>query len=452
MDSEQRQDKRARAAWAVRVVDQLLVGACCALVLVACGGTDDDGTGAAAAGGAAGAGAVGGGGTSTAGSGGAPGGGSAEAGTGGTGGSCPLDGPYDILDQEPSCLVPYPGSLWAKPLPDDVMAHLAPSSAAIAACTATDCGAAEPSSYGNSVLSTPGTNDWTSMPRYYGNADDPFYLLDSCGPDTGTVLRIPSGACLSKSQDHGIGVWDQTSNKTMGIYAWSEDEVVCLPACTGMTEQTACPLGLGDDVACGVSDYTNGPAYADGVEHWTFGAGSLGNAPWSLLVRHRELTDGVILHPLFAVVKCTVGHVFPAPWGTYECSELGEPEGTRPPTGSLFFLDYSDAEIEALDLPAWQAPLVRAAARYGIYVSDTNAYDGTTFSLGFEGGGAYEQAGTISPVYQWLEAQGVTPVSSAGYDRYFLPFLANLPDVASHLHLADPCVARAQAGLEDGCL
>lgn len=341
-------------------------------------------------------------------------------------------------------MVPYPGSLWTKPLPADIMSHLAPDSDAIAQCTLTDCGVAEASAYGRSTLSTPGEGDWNSYPRYYGNADDPLYVLDDCGVDTGLFFHIPSEACLSRSADHGFFVWDQTSNKTLGLYTCCADDWICLAPCSATTEETACPLGI-ENSACGVSDWTNGPAYAGG-EHWNFGTNSLGNAGWSLHVRHLELLDGVILHPLLAVTQCTVGHVFPAPHGTYECGPEDTPS-TRPPTGSLFFLDYSDEEIDAMGLPAWQEPLVRAAARFGIYISDTSNYPTTGFSLRFEGAGAYDLAGVTAPIFEWLEGHGVTPVDAGTHYLYSMPFLANIADILDHIHLADPCVAQEQAGM-----
>lgn len=423
------------------------------LGLAGCGEDGGDGAGGAMPGGGQGGVAAGGatGGDDVGGAGGATatGGGGAGIAGGGSGGGCPGAGPYDVDHQEPSCLVPYPGSLWTKPLPNDVMSHRAPNSTAIAQCTLTDCGAVAPANYGHSTLSTPGATDWSAFPRYYGNADDPFYLLDDCQADTGLVLRIPSGACLSQSNDHGFYVWDQTSNKTLGLYQWSEELTVCLPPCTGMTEASACPMGLHPG-SCGMSAFTAGPAYASG-DHLSFGADSLGNAPWSLHVRFQELMDGVILHPLLAVTRCTVGNAFPSPWITYECSLIPVDESTRPATGSLLFLDYSDADIAAMGLPAWQEPLVRAAARYGIYVSDTTNATPSGLGLRFEGAGAYELEGIPAPVFDWLEGLGITPTTVAGAELYALPFLAGLPDVLSHIHVADPCVARELAGLSEGC-
>ena len=440
---------RRRRAPAPRPSGWLLLAAGLCSGLMACGSSGDDGNGGSApAGGAAGAGPSGAGGTHAGGTG-ASGGGGHNPGGGGAGGSCPGSPPYDVDHQEPSCLVPYPGSLWTKPLPADIMSHLAPSSDAIAQCTLTDCGAAQAQYYGESTMTTPGPDDWSSYPRYYGNADDPLYVLDDCGVDTGVFFHIPSGACLSRSADHGFFVWDQTSNKTLGLYTCCVDDWVCLSPCTATTEDTACPLGIAND-ACGVSDWTNGPAYAGG-DHWNFGTNSLGNAGWSLHVRYKELMDGVILHPLLAVTKCTVGNVFPAPYGTYECSLSGDDPSTRPSTGSLLFLDYSDAEIDAMGLPAWQQPLVRAAARYGIYISDTSNYPGTSLALRFEGDGAYDLAGVTVPIHGWLENQGIPHWSNPSDDVYALSYLANLPDVLNHIHLADPCVAKAQAGLPDGC-
>ncbi len=383
--------------------------------------------------------------------------GSGAAGAGGgpsVTGDCNSTGPYSVENQEPPCKVPYPGSLWTKPLPATVMDHLAPNSDAIARCTLTDCGTQDPANYpGWTSIYTPSPQAWGAFPRYYGNATDPLYRLEDCGSGTGMLVHIPSGVCFNQTSDHFLTVWDQTTDRTVGMYNYSQELSICLPPCTGMTQETACSIPKEISGLCDVSDWTNGPAYADGVVSKGFGGDSLGNAPWSLHVRHRELMEGVILHPLVAVTKCTVGHVFPALFGTYECSDMGEPTDERPATGALFFLDYSDAEIDAMALPAWQLPLVRAAARYGIYISDTNRYDGTGFSLNTEGGEAYEKAGTVSPVYDWLKSVGVEPqIYADGSARYPLFFLSGLPDIENHIHLADECVARGLAGVEGGCL
>ena len=45
--------------------------------------------------------------------------------------------------------------------------------------------------------------------------------------------------------------------------------------------------------------------------------------------------------------------------------------GPRPKHGSLYFFDYTDEQIEAMDLPAWQKPMVVAMSHYGGYVGDT---------------------------------------------------------------------------------
>ena len=335
-------------------------------------------------------------------------------------------------------MVAYPDTLWSKPLPPNIMSHTVPS----------------PVSWkvrSSWIESRASSDDWNAFPRYYAGAADPIYRLDtasstslSCVSFDGSFVRIPSGACLSQSQDHGMLVWDQTTNKTLGLYWFDSPGQYCLPPCSGTTESTACPLAWLRN--CGVSDYTLGPAYADGVTVWGWGADSLGNPPWSLHLRHRELIDGIVQHPLVATTGCTTGHVFPAFGNTFQCSDLGAPPG--PPNGALVFLDYSDAEIEAMNLPAWQEPLVRAAARYGIYISDTNGSTHLDINIRTEGYGAYERAGITSPINAWLEAQGLTQDIRG---RYAIPFL-DLPGVGAHLHMAHECVALGLAQKPGGCL
>ena len=85
-------------------------------------------------------------------------------------------GPFSITNQQPASLVPYsqnPYSVTPKPLPANVMSHLAPNGDAIAQCAFNDCGTLNGAAqYVN--WATPGTDDF-GVPFYYGEAADPFY-------------------------------------------------------------------------------------------------------------------------------------------------------------------------------------------------------------------------------------------------------------------------------------
>ena len=91
-------------------------------------------------------------------------------------------GPYSVLSQEPSSLHAYPTSLWWKPLPIDIMSHLATNSDLIASTMVDSSdGSTQPeSNWGRFLAVTPGRND-TAAPHYYGQASDPTYTITSCG-------------------------------------------------------------------------------------------------------------------------------------------------------------------------------------------------------------------------------------------------------------------------------
>ena len=80
--------------------------------------------------------------------------------------------------------------------------------------------------------------------------------------------------------------------------------------------------------------------------------------------------------------------------------------GARPKHGSLFFFDYTDEQIEAMDLPPWHKPMIVAMSHYGGYVGDTGGspVDGTIPSR-VEGCEAYDTAGIECPIGKWLEGQ-----------------------------------------------
>ena len=108
----------------------------------------------------------------------------------------------------------------------------------------------------------------------------------------------------------------------------------------------------------------------------------------SMVVRIDEWMAGEINHAIYLDTMCesSAGIVFPAPGpGTaLTCEYVFEMNltkqfpfclppgiGPRPKHGALFFLDYTDEQIESMELPAWHKPMVTAMAHYGGYVGDT---------------------------------------------------------------------------------
>ncbi|HYV15732.1 MAG TPA: hypothetical protein VE972_06905, partial [Conexibacter sp.] len=104
------------------------------------------------------------------------------------------------------------------------------------------------------------------------------------------------------------------------------------------------------------------------------------------VIRAQELAAGHIDHALFVVLKCTSGDtsfgygtnpgpddqaafVYPASHGGGACSSADD--ASTPPMGARLQLAMSDAQIAALNVPAWKKTILTALAHYGGYVGDT---------------------------------------------------------------------------------
>ena len=88
-----------------------------------------------------------------------------------------------------------------------------------------------------------------------------------------------------------------------------------------------------------------------------------------LTCRSNEWMAGEINHAIYLNTMCEAkGAVFPSrnqnqaltcdrakwPW------PMANETGPRPKHGSLYFFDYTDEQIEAMDLPAWHKPMIVA--------------------------------------------------------------------------------------------
>ena len=85
-------------------------------------------------------------------------------------------------------------------------------------------------------------------------------------------------------------------------------------------------------------------------------------------IRSDELARGVVPHALFASTNCVSGsYVYPGSAQAQVCSS-----GTGPPVGARLQLTLTDAQINALGLPAWEAAILHAMHDYGVYILDTS--------------------------------------------------------------------------------
>jgi hypothetical protein len=98
-----------------------------------------------------------------------------------------------------------------------------------------------------------------------------------------------------------------------------------------------------------------------------------------------------------------------------------------------FQLDMSDAEIRALRAPRWKRGILRALARYGMFVGDTG---GSPWDLEFESGSTYTSFGYPDPILALAKRLGI-PREDDGRYHYELD---DVVDWRSRLRVIDPCV------------
>ncbi len=94
----------------------------------------------------------------------------------------------------------------------------------------------------------------------------------------------------------------------------------------------------------------------------------------------------------------------------------------------------SDAEIDALAVPAWKKTIFRAMARYGMIMGDTGS---GSFAIQAESGSTYTSFG--------YEDRLVTFARSVGAPLYNGRYVFNLRDgvdYADRLRVIDPCVSQ----------
>jgi len=134
------------------------------------------------------------------------------------------------------------------------------------------------------------------------------------------------------------------------------------------------------------------------------------------IIRAPELAAGHINHALFIVLKCAAtgtsfgygektasygsSYVYPAMHGGSAC---GSEQPNAPPLGARFMLEMSDAQIQALSVPAWKKTILAALAHYGGYVGDTG---GPGFAIEFESPLTYTALGLPDPLVAFAAANG----------------------------------------------
>lgn len=249
-------------------------------------------------------------------------------------------------------------------------------------------------------------HDW-GKPTYYPEPADPLYRLvcTGAGPPTsgggfcepgldGMTVGLPVGARPAG--------WGMQGERPMDFHM------------TVVEQQRGLEFDLWNvqSIASGEIVFGGGGVTAIGGGGLGSGAVASGWGNLAGLIRAQELQRGRIDHKLMASTNCVSGTVRPARGSTIRCVEKGMSDRYAPKLGQLLRLDYTDAEIEALRLPAWKKAIARAAAEYGILIGDHGS-NGRSFALAFESGNTYESFGFEDGMVTFARDAGIP----AAYDR-----------------------------------
>jgi hypothetical protein len=248
---------------------------------------------------------------------------------------------------------------------------------------------------GKSRAGGPETGDW-AHPTFFAQPSDQLYTLNATengnGID-GMKIPIPSYAQPAGGGDHHMtivtpGGWEYDF--------WNTQEKD--------TSTRVLTFAVGGRTRIDGNGLGSGATAAD-----------FGNLAG--IIRAPELAAGRINHALFLVLKCagagtsfgygetttTYGssYVYPAMHGGSACRSG---ETNAPPLGARFMLEMSDAQIQALAVPAWKKTILSALAQYGGYVGDTG---GPGFAVEFESSLTYTALGLPDPLVAFAAANNL---------------------------------------------
>lgn len=409
--------------------------------------------------------------------------------------ACGAHGQFTILNQPPISNRPYPSAYYNQKLPNagagGPLNHLMPNSSNIVNTVMKNGGGNLVT--GSGAWNTPGTDDGQHKPIYFGKSTDPVFQLSGCASPmsalNGIKFHAPSAAPYNQgSFDKEIVIWDQTTNQTIGLFGGTSTTTQ-LPACSSGTTSSPCNVPANGGY-CSADNWATGRGVGGGDAVSTAGISPFGN-----IIRLTEIVEaGHINHGIRGVTTCVDTNnglypskvVFPAtqlggaPANT--CANAGVSSANRPPNGALFFLDYTQAQLDCFNptkpscsginkLASWQYMLIEAATLYGITIEDTG--NGSSISLpgieslqayAFYDSRGYSGSQTIATTFTNYMNKNCSGASCSIVTRSAPHSLiqwninawagispVNGGDVISHMHVADPCVALGLQGMSNGC-
>jgi hypothetical protein len=255
-------------------------------------------------------------------------------------------------------------------------------------------------------------------PAYFNHAGDPVFSIHctepwgTC-PIEGMLVRIPDAARVPGGSDAHLSVVDQDSG-------WEYD----------FWHVQSKPRG-GGQITIGWGGRTR--IDGDGLGSYAVAArfGTLAGT-----LRAEELDAGTINHALAISVRCDSGRfVYPASHSGSSCESQGLPDADAPPMGTRFQLAMTPEQIDALAVPDYQKAVLRAMARYGMYVADTGG-----------SWGIIQESGLVTTSFglgdRWVDfAQEVGAPYWPPDHRYAINIRDGV-DWARYLRVIDPCVAQ----------
>lgn len=256
-------------------------------------------------------------------------------------------------------------------------------------------------------------DDWWH-PTYYATPTDPLFELRCTRPWgtcalEGMTIRVPDAARPAAGGDAHLTVVDQLSGWEYDLY-----------------DVESKPSG-GGTLSFGWGGRTRIDGDGLGSDATAARFGNLAG-----VIRAQEMLEGEIRHAIFMVVKCDSGdHVYPARKSGRACGELGLPVADAPPMGTRFQLAMSDEQITALAVPRWKKTILRAMARYGMYMGDTGS---EAWTVQFESGSTYTSFGREDALVAFARDQGVP--SHRG--KYVFNMRDGV-DWGRYLRVIDPC-------------
>jgi hypothetical protein len=261
-----------------------------------------------------------------------------------------------------------------------------------------------------------GTPNDYGRPTYFNHPGDPVFSIHcteqwgTC-PIEGMQVRIPDAARVPGGSDGHLSVVDQASG-------WEYD----------FWRVQSKPAGGGQIViAWGGRTRIDG----DGLGSYAVAArfGTLAGT-----LRAEELEAGRINHALAISVRCDSGRfVYPASHAGASCAGEGLPDADAPAMGTRLQLAMTPAEIDALPVPGYRKSLLRAMARYGMYVADT--------------GGSWriiQESGLVTTSFglddRWIDLAETVGAPYWPPDHRYAINVRDGVDWARYLRVIEPCV------------